>query len=59
MILKPAGDVTIFEVGALYEELKQAVTAILKLNWTFPKWTNSMPQRFNCCLPSVGRNVLC
>ena len=26
MILKPAGDVTIFEVGALYEELKQAVT---------------------------------
>jgi hypothetical protein len=27
MILKPAGDVTIFEVGALYEEIKQAVTA--------------------------------
>ena len=27
MILKPAGDLTIFEVGALYEEIKQAVTA--------------------------------
>ena len=28
MTLKPAGDVTIFEVGALYEEIKQAVTAL-------------------------------
>lgn len=27
MILKPAGDLTIFEVGALHEEIKQAVTA--------------------------------
>ncbi len=27
MTLKPAGDVTIFEVGALYEEIKQPVTA--------------------------------
>ena len=27
MTLKPAGDLTIFEVGALYEELKQVVTA--------------------------------
>ena len=27
MTLKPAGDGTICEVGALYEEIKQAVTA--------------------------------
>lgn len=27
MTLKPAGDLTIFEVGALHEEIKQVVTA--------------------------------
>lgn len=27
MILKPAGDLTIFEVGALHEEIKRAIAA--------------------------------